>query len=163
MFEIERATSTGPRGGNVHGFCLAWRGAGFPPSGRGRRSGWYKFKADALDARRVANNEAARIAARPARPALRNGSPSFVAKLIAPDGGVHWYGPQGDTPDGQEAFRFNNAQAANRAGWGLFGQHNNAFWDSERASAAMARERFRGWQAEVIADCDLPCPTDGER
>ena len=162
MFEIERATSTGPRGGKVKGFCLAWRGAGFPPSGRGRRSGWYKFKADALDARRVANGEAARIAARPARPALRMGSPTYVAKLIAPDGGVHWYGPEGDTPDGQEAFRFNNAQAAHGAAWGLFG-HGPAFWNSERTSAERARDRFRGWQAEVIADCYLPAPTDGER
>lgn len=158
MFAIERSTQRGPNGGKPRGYCLAWRGRGFPPHGRGQRSGWYLHKADAIQAAAVANAAVARDAARPCRPPLRLGDGAYLLRLTDPAGAVHWYGRHGETPDGEEATRFTSANAAGAAMSQAMG-HGPAFWESERASRERTRQKMRGWRAEVVPDSALtPTP-----
>lgn len=154
MFAIERSETTGPRGGKRRGYCLAWRGSGFPPFGMGRRSGWYLRRPDAEDRARVMNEAWRRDLARPVRDAVRMGDGAFLVRLVDPAGAVHWLGTHGATPDGLGAVRFNNRQAA-AGSLAHYSGNGDAFWNSERASRERMRERFRGWRGEVLADAEL--------
>lgn len=151
MFTLERSTHIGPRGGRNLGYCLAWQGSGDAPGGRARRSGWYKYRPDAEQARDAANRHARELAERPTVEPERLNDGKFLVVLLSPDKSERvWlcYGPH--SPDGQEAIRFETREAANARGNASIYGEPKAFWNSERQSAENTRRRMRGWTFEIV-------------
>lgn len=76
-----------------------------------------------------------------------------IAKLTDPKGAVRFlcYDAPGHTADRNAATRFANDSVAWRAANAAIYGDPNAFWDSERRSAAATRDRMRGWSATVEA------------
>lgn len=74
-----------------------------------------------------------------------------LAKLTSPAGDVVYvcHAAPGHTPNASAAIRFASDRAAWRAANAAIYGSPDAFWNSERASAAATRERMRGWTASI--------------
>lgn len=80
-----------------------------------------------------------------------------LAILISPEGEEFYsaYGPMTKLRD--RATRYAHGHVATTAIARCFGRHDDAFWNSERESRDLLRERYRGWtgRTEEISDDDL--------
>ena len=73
----------------------------------------------------------------------------YLCILIEPNGDEWFsaYGPH--TKARSEATEYTNEQAAHRAGRSSIYGNPDAFWDSERRSAALTAKEHRGWTYRV--------------
>lgn len=82
---------------------------------------------------------------------------AHLAVLISPEGEEFYsaYGPMTKLRD--RATRYAHAHVATGAIARQFGRHDDAFWNSERESRDLLRERYRHWtsRTEEVADDDL--------
>lgn len=58
-------------------------------------------------------------------------------------------GLRGTTPWRDEAFPYNNRQAAQNAMLRMRGA-GGAFWEPERKAAKLSAERWKGWDLEIL-------------
>jgi len=74
-----------------------------------------------------------------------------LARLTDPQGRTFYLCREapGYTPDRDKAIEFINAHVATRAGSAAIYGDSEAFWNSERESARLTRERMKGWSAEA--------------
>lgn len=76
-----------------------------------------------------------------------------IVKLLSPKGETEYvcYDAPGHTPERAKATRFITDSAAWTAARAVIHGDPNAFWNSERRSAEITRERMKGWTATVEA------------
>jgi len=73
-----------------------------------------------------------------------------VARLTSPDGAVCYVAYTGLCAAPADGVQFASSVVAHKAGQAYIGFDPNAFWESERNSAAIARKKYRGWRAESV-------------
>lgn len=71
-------------------------------------------------------------------------------QVTAPDGKAWLLSWNGLTDDPAQATAFANRNVALRAAGNMVHGDPNAFWESERRSAALARQKYRGWKTSAV-------------